>query len=111
MVPPGAEEDRLPWEFYPNVEQECLEFRKLDDLCKVNLQQALEVGFMEIFGSPTVGDNAKDNAVSKEKNVCEGHKKEGETFKLGYKFEKPILLRGYMIKTADNSPGDDPKDW
>jgi hypothetical protein len=37
MVPPGAEEDRLPWEFYPNYEEDSLEFRKLDDLYKVNL--------------------------------------------------------------------------
>jgi len=104
MVPPGAEEDRLPWEFYPNFEEESLEFRKLDDLYKVNLQQALDVGFLEIMGSPTSGEDYSQNAVSKVENVCKGPKEEEETFMLAYKFEKPILLRGYMIKTANDCP-------
>jgi hypothetical protein len=104
MVPPGAEEDRLPWEFYPNFEEESLEFRKLDDLYKVNLQQALDVEFMEIMGSPTSGEDYSQNAVSKVENVCKGPKEEEETFMLAYKFEKPILLRGYMIKTANDCP-------
>lgn len=46
MVPPGAEEDRLPWEFIPNMEEDCLEFKKLEDLYNVNCEQALEIGFL-----------------------------------------------------------------
>lgn len=28
-----------------------------------------------------------------------------------YKFEKPILIRGYILETANVEPESDPKDW
>lgn len=44
-------------------------------------------------------------------NKYAGPKEDDEKFILAYKFEKPILLKGYMIKTANDCPGRDPKDW
>ena len=32
-------------------------------------------------------------------------------FELTYIFEKPILIRGYILETADCDPENDPKDW
>jgi len=33
------------------------------------------------------------------------------TFELTYRFEKPILFRGYILKTANVESESDPKDW
>ena len=33
------------------------------------------------------------------------------TFELTYRFEKPILVRGYILQTADDGDECDPKDW
>jgi hypothetical protein len=63
------------------------------------------------MGSPTIDEDYSQNAICKVQNVCKGPKEEEETFMLAYKFEKPILLRGYMIKTANDCPEYDPKDW
>jgi hypothetical protein len=32
-------------------------------------------------------------------------------FELTYRFEKPILIRGYILKTANDGNECDPKDW
>ena len=33
------------------------------------------------------------------------------TFELTYRFEQPILFRGYILETANVDPENDPKDW
>ena len=32
-------------------------------------------------------------------------------FELTYKYEHPVLVIGYIIKTANDDPESDPKDW
>ena len=40
--------DRHPWEFIPNMEQECLEFRLLDKMYQINCYQAHQIGFLRV---------------------------------------------------------------
>ena len=35
----------------------------------------------------------------------------GDYWEVEYRFEKPILIRGYILKTGDDEGGFDPKDW
>ena len=32
-------------------------------------------------------------------------------FNLTYQFEKPLLIKGYILETANDNAGNDPKDW
>ena len=34
-----------------------------------------------------------------------------EGFSMSWNFNEPILMRGYVIKTANDCPGRDPYDW
>jgi hypothetical protein len=43
--------------------------------------------------------------------LIEGGESSQETFDLTYRFEKPILIRGYILETANCDPENDPKDW
>ena len=40
IAPYGEPGARLPWEFVPNMQEECLEFKKLDKMYPVNCEQA-----------------------------------------------------------------------
>ena len=37
--------------------------------------------------------------------------KKDDICELTYNFEKPVLIRGYIIETADNGVDSDPKNW
>jgi len=58
-------EERKPWIFVPNMETEFLEFMKIEeepevdfsDLKEVDLEQAAEVGFITVTGSPPFVSN------------------------------------------------------
>jgi len=98
------------------MEEECLEFRKQPDLYPINCEQALEVGFLSITGTqPFVANEDALNCVSKSNNKFGGPFEEqdgmDDVFKVSYSFEKPIYLTGYMIKTANDNPDRDPRDW
>jgi len=32
-------------------------------------------------------------------------------FELTYRYEHPVLVRGYIIESANDDPDSDPKDW
>ena len=82
---------------------------------EVDLEQASEVGFLTVTGSP-----AFEDAINATKRETEGSKFGGpveelfendDVFNLTYTFEKPILFQGYMIQTAADEPEWDPKSW
>ena len=67
-------------------------------------------------GSAHDEDNIAENATTKDKRkysgpLIEGSESSQGTFDLTYRFEKPILIRGYILETANCDPENDPKDW
>ena len=87
----------------------------MSDLKEVDLEQAAEVGFLAVQASP-----AFEEAINATKRETEGSKfggpvteifENGNQFNLTYTFEKPILIQGYMLQTADDEPEWDPKSW
>jgi hypothetical protein len=95
-------EDREPWEFIPDMDTERLIFNKIEteydvsDLKEVDLEQAVEVGFLAVDGSP-----AFEPAINATKRESEDYKfggpvsdlfENGDVFILTYTFEKPILI-------------------
>ena len=103
------------------METERLTFNKIEteydvtDLKEVDLEQAAEVGFLAVDGSP-----AFEEAINATKREAEGSKfggpvsdlfENGDVFTLTYSFEKPILFQGYMLQTASDEPEWDPKSW
>jgi len=55
------------------------------------------------------GDYNADAATTNEGTF--GGKLKNGIFKLSYEFIKPVLMKGYMIKTADDFKLCDPKNW
>ena len=103
------------------MDTERLIFNKIEteydvsDLKEVDLEQAVEVGFLAVDGSP-----AFEPAINATKRESEDYKfggpvsdlfENGDVFILTYTFEKPILIQGYMLQTASDEPEWDPKCW
>lgn len=44
-------EPRIPWEYVPNLELKCLEFIKVEPMYRINCEQALAIGFLNITGT------------------------------------------------------------
>ena len=86
----------------------------MSDLKEVDLEQAAEVGFLAVDGSPAFEEAI--NATKREQGSKFGGPtseifENGNQFNLTYIFEKPILIQGYMLQTADDEPEWDPKSW
>jgi len=100
--------DRNPWEFIPNIEQECLEFRLLDKMYPINCFQAHEIGFLRVVDSDenesylnALTDSFENFSGQFNNGICE----------LTYRFKKPVLIRGYILSTSSESSSNDPKSW
>ena len=87
----------------------------VSDLKEVDLEQAAEVGFLNVIGSP-----AFEETINATKREIRGSKfggpvldlyDNGDVFTLTYTFEKPILFQGYVLQTASDEPEWDPKSW
>ena len=62
--------------------------------------------------NPFVGHEDCTKAVNRSNDTkFGGPKSSSDTFRLSYSFRKPILFKGYKIKTANDNPDRDPKDW
>jgi hypothetical protein len=86
----------------------------VSDLKEVDLEQAAEVGFLAVQASPAFEEAI--NATKREQGSKFGGPtteifENGNQFNLTYTFEKPILIQGYMLQTADDEPEWDPKSW
>ena len=58
------------------------------------------------------GDNTASNATTINQNeTFRCFASDQGVFELTYRFEKPILFRGYILKTANGNNECDPKDW
>ena len=73
-----------------------------------DLKKAYENGTLKITGSDPFGPGesclqAIFNDESKFGGEC--------PFWLKYEFKEPIFVEGYIIETANDEPGRDPKDW
>jgi len=110
LAVPEGQESRVPWLFVPNMELKCLEFKKVEPMYPVNCEQALEVEFLKVEGSLHEEEFVATHATSKSKNKFRGPIVD-DMFELTYRFEKPILIRGYILETANVEGECDPKDW
>jgi len=86
----------------------------VSDLKEVDLEQAAEVGFLTVDGSPAFEEAI--NATKREEGSKFGGPtteifENGNQFNLTYTFEKPILFQGYMLQTSEDEPEWDPKSW
>jgi len=69
IIEPEGYESRKPWEFRPNMEEECLEFKKLEEMYPVDCENALSTGFLKVFGTQCADeDHSFENATNKAKN-------------------------------------------
>ena len=63
-----GQDSRLPWDFVPNLKDECLEFEKISDekLYPINCEQAYDCGFLTVKGSQGIDtENIVENLTNK----------------------------------------------
>lgn len=85
----------------------------LDEMYPINIEQGRDLQFIYISGSPSIDDeHDAPNVGSKDKRKFACEQMDGsDIWEATYKFERPILVRGYILETANVDPESDPKDW
>ena len=106
---------RLPWVF--GVDSNGVNFNQITDnfeeLHHYNLVQGALIEFVNIGGSPGLDELSEcmNAADISENNMFAGRFSGSGKLRLIYTFLKPILFNAYRIKTANNNPDRDPKEW
>ena len=84
---------------------------ELEELYPINGEQARDIEFLKVSGSACIDpDHDASNAASKDKQKFSAEMKNG-IWELTYSFWIPVLIRGYIIETANDPADSDPKNW
>jgi len=84
----------------------------VEQLIPFDLEKAFEAGDVKVSGSPANDNEGPENTVSGSLwNKCCGPAEEGQDFCLTFSFKKPVIIRGYGIRSANDFPVRDPLAW
>ena len=86
--------------------------KKQEALYEIDLTQAIEIGFNEVDGSDSYGNDQIQNVTLDDNSIFSGPKGEDDNFQITYNFSGPVFIKQYMIRLQNGDErNQDPMIW